>query len=251
MAKTFLFSVPGVIVDNPAISEEGMKQIFKVLTRAGRRVVLWTKTSCSGCIAPDFTALADEVWEKTPESVEDIDNTFIVFDGDPVFMSSVREKGAEVVLPEQMGAWFANTDWSDEAKDPVKNFALPATRLQQAQRVRDTLARLNTPQARATLKRYLKNQGELGHIIRLYPMHKLYQVRALALHDVTYAGSVGFIMSYVVDCTVTFSVFYDRPGHVYTPVSVRANIAPEWLEAITPEEFEELVKKDNPTVVLA
>lgn len=249
MAKTFLFDVQGTLINNPVVSAEGMKKVLAILKMAGHRIILWT--SCSGCIEPDLVVLADEVWEKTGEEVKTINETFVVFDDEPVFLTMVARSGATTVLASDMADWLANTDWSGEAKDPVKNFALSATRLQQAQRVRDALARLNTPQARATLKRYLKNQGELGHIIRLYPMHKLYQVRSLALHDVTYAGSVGFIMSYVVDCTVTFSVFYDRPGHVYTPVSVRANIAPEWLEVITPEEFEETVKKDNPTVVLA
>jgi len=140
---------------------------------------------------------------------------------------------------------------TDAGPDPVYDFTLPATRLQQAERVRNTLKRLNTPQARAALKRHLKNRGDLGRIIRLYPMHKLYQVRALALHDVTYACSVGFIMSYLPGGDVTFSVFYDRPGHQYTNVSYRAPIEPTWLEVVTPEEFEEMVKKDNPTVVLA
>lgn len=247
--KTFIFDCQGTLVGNPTVSEEDMKKVILVLKSAGHRVVVWS--AMLSCIPEQFAAIADECWSKDPEYQRQVDKDCIVFDDDIFWLTQFADRGAKVVAAEQMGAWLANEVWKLDVSDPVSNLNLPATREQQAERVRRTLMRLNTRLSRAKLKRHLKHQGEISRMARLYPMHKLYQVRELALHEITYGGSVGFIMSYLENGNMTFSVFYDRPGHRYTPVSARAEIEPEWIREISLEEFEELVKKDNPSVLLA
>jgi hypothetical protein len=247
--KTFLFDCQGTLVNNPAVKEEDMEKVLPLLKAAGHRVIVW---SASVTLIPNnFAALADECRSKTMAQMEDIDENFIVFDDDEGFLQSLVRRGCQVVSAAQMGDWLVNEVWKVDASDPVTNFNLPATREQQAERVRVTLRKLNKPQSRAILKRQLKHQGEISRLARRYPMHKIYQVRPLALHEVTYAGSIGFIMSYLENGNMTFSVFYDRPGHRYTPVSARAEIEPEWIKELPLEEFEELVAKDNPTVLLS
>jgi hypothetical protein len=249
MARTFLFDCQGTLVKNAAISEENIKKVIGVLKRAGHRVIVW---SASVTLIPDeFAILADECWSKTLEDIAHIDRDFVVFDDDAEFLLSLSQRGCILVAADQMGDWFVNEIGRLEKTDPVTNLNLPATREQQAERVRATLRRLNTPKAKAVLKQYLKHRGEISRLARLYPMHKLYMVHPLALHEVTYAGAVGFIMSYLENGHMTFSVFYDRPGHRYTPIAARAEIEPEWIKELPLEEFEELVKKDNPTVLLA
>ena len=250
MAKTFLFDCQGTLVNNPAVTEEDMKKVLKVLRSAGHRVIVWSASATM--IPPQFAALADECWSKTMEDMEGIDKDFIVFDDDVDFLQSLVRRGCRVVAAQQMGDWLVNEVWKVEKEDPITNLNLPATREQQAQRVRNTLRKLNTPQARAALKRTLKHQGEISRTARLYSMHKLYQVKVFALHEVTYAGAVGFIMSYLENGNVTFSVFYDRPGHRYTPVSARAEIEPEWIKELSLQDFElGVFKRDNPLVLLA
>lgn len=250
MAKTFLFDCQGTLVDNPSVSEEDMQAVIKVLRAAGHRVIVW---SASVTMVPEqFGALADECRSKTMEEMADLNEDFIVFDDDVNFLQSLARRGCRVVVASQMGDWLVNEVWKVEKEDPITNLTLPADRAQQAERVRQTLKKLNTRQARAALKRHLKHQGEISRLARLYPMHKLYQVKLLALHEVTYAGAVGFIMSYLENGNVTFSVFYDRPGHRYTPVSARAEIEPEWIRELSIEEFEDVIyRRDNPTVLLA
>ena len=140
-----------------------------------------------------------------------------------------------------------------DSTDPVVNFALPATRLQQADRVRNTLELLSSALSKARLRRRFRRHTNetVRRLAKQYPMYKLYQVRPLALFQTTYAGSVGFIMSYLEYDGVTMSVFYDRPGHKHTDPQLRTGIDPEWITEITLDEFEEIVRKDNPTVVLA
>lgn len=136
--------------------------------------------------------------------------------------------------------------------DPVHNIALPATRLQQAERVRNTLRLVSSTLSKAKLRRaFRRHQNDtIRELAKTYPMSKLYQVRPLAMANVTYPGSVGFVMSYTEYGGVSLAVFYDRPGHAYSDPRNRALIDPTWLEAITLETFEEIVKKDNPTIVL-
>jgi hypothetical protein len=249
MGRTFLFDCQGTLVNNPFVKEEDMEKVLPLLKAAGHRVIVWS--AMVTLIPNNFAALADECWSKELEDMSRIDESFIVFDDDVEFLQSLARRGAKIVAAHQMGDWLVNEVWKVDASDPVTNFNLPATREQQAERVRVTLRKLNKPQSRAILKRQLKHQGEISRLARLYPMHKIYQVRELALHEVTYAGSVGFIMSYLENGNMTFSVFYDRPGHRYTPVSARAEIEPEWIKELSIEEFEEIVAKDNPAVLLA
>lgn len=248
MAKTFLFDCHGTLVGNPTVSEEDMKKVLLVLKSAGHQVIVW---SASATLVPNaFAALADDVWSKDMERIASVNKDFIVFDDDTAFLTSLARRGARIVAASQMGDWLVNEVWKVEKEDPTTNLNLPADRLQQAQRVRNAYRKLNKFENRAVLKRTLKHQGEISRMSRLYPMHKIYQVHPLALEDLTYAGSVGFIMSYLENGNVTFSVFYDRPGHPYTPVSARAEISPEWIKSISLGDFEELVKKDNPTICL-
>ena len=249
MGRTFLFDCRGTLVGNPFVKEEDMKKVIPLLRAAGHRVIVWS--AMMSLIPDDFAKIADECWSKDLEYQRRIDENFIVFDDDVSFLTNLADRGAKVVAASQMGDWLVNEVWKVDITDAVTNFAMPATREQQAERVRVTLRKLNKPESRAIMKRHLKHQGEISRLARLYPMHKIYQVRELALHDVTYAGSVGFIMSYLENGNMTFSIFYDRPGHPYTPVSVRAEIEPEWLRELSIEEFEEIVKKDNPRILLA
>lgn len=140
----------------------------------------------------------------------------------------------------------------DHELDPVHNIALPATRLQQAERVRNTLRLMSSALSKAKLRRaFRRHQNDtIRELAKTYPMYKLYQVRPLALSNVTYAGSVGFIMSYTEYGGVSMAVFYDRPGHPSSDPRNRALIDPTWLEELTLDQFEEIVKKDNPTIVL-
>lgn len=141
----------------------------------------------------------------------------------------------------------------DEATtDPVYNLHLPATRLQQAERVRNTQSLVSSDISKAKFRRAFRHHQSnvVKKLAKNYPMHKIYQVRPLALAQVTYAGSVGFLMSYTEYGGVSMAVFYDRPGHAYSDPHNRALIDPEWLEAITLDQFEEIVEKDNPTIVL-
>jgi hypothetical protein len=140
-----------------------------------------------------------------------------------------------------------------DPNDPVFNMALPASRLQQAERVRNTLRLVSSAVSKAKLRRKFRKYPDktIRELARAYPMSGLYQVRPLALFDVTYAGSVCFIMSYTEYGGVSLSVFYDRPGHRYTDPGVRSLVDPDWIEPITLDEFEAIVKKDNPTVVLS
>jgi len=137
--------------------------------------------------------------------------------------------------------------------DPVSNWALSATRLQQAERVRHVAKKLSSRLSKAKLKRAFKQHPNkvLAQLAKAYPMHQLYQVRALALLDKTYPGSIGIIASYQETGGVTMIVLYDRPGHKYTSAQQRHTLDPKWLEAITLEDFEKVVEKDNPTVVLS
>jgi hypothetical protein len=249
--KTFLFDVKGTLVDNPAVKEEDLKKVLLVLKAAGHRIIIW---SASVTLIPEqFAALADECWSKGDlDASASIDKDFILFDDESLLLASIAgNTGCRTVHAAQMGDWLVNEVWKVEKDDPTTNMSLPATREQQAVRVRAAYKKLNTVKARAVLKQHLKGRDKIAQIRRLFPMHKMYQVRALALHDLTYAGAVGFIMSYLENSNVTFSVFYDRPGHTYTPVSARAELEPEWLEVVTPEEFDALVKKDNPIVLLS
>lgn len=247
--KTFLFDYEGTLVGNPDVSEENMKKVFIVLKSAGHKIIVWSASTIA--VSDDFVALADEVWLKDLERINSVNKDFIVFDDNMMFLRSLARRGAKIVGASQMGDWLVNEVWKVEKEDAVTNLNLPASRLQQAQRVRNAYRKLNEFRNRAVLKRTMKHQGEVSHMARLYPMHKIYQVSALALENLTYAGSVGFIMSYLENGNVTFSIFYDRPGHLCTAVSARAEIRPEWIKPISLEEFEALVKRDNPTVVLA
>ena len=109
---------------------------------------------------------------------------------------------------------------------------------------------LQSAKSKARLRRLFRRHSDkfVKQLARDYSMHGLYQVRPLALFDVTYAGSVGVIMSYIPG-GVTFSVFYDRPGHKYTDPQLRTPIDPIWLEAITLEQFDAIAVKDNRLVV--
>jgi hypothetical protein len=131
--------------------------------------------------------------------------------------------------------------------------SLPATRLQQAERVRNTVRLLQAPLSRARLKRTFKQHPDkvIARLSRAYPMHQLYQVRPLALYDKTYAGCVGVIASYLPSGGVSFMVLYDRPGHAYTNAQERHVLDPQWIDAVTLVDFEEIVKKDNPAVLVA
>ena len=145
------------------------------------------------------------------------------------------------------------TPQEPDPNDPVFNMTLPATRLQQAERVRNTLKLMSSRLSKAKLRRVFRKHPDktIKELARAYPMYKLYQVRPLALFDVTYAGCVGFIMSYTEYGGVSMAVFYDRPGHRYTNPGVRTLVDPDWIEEITLDEFEAVVKKDNPTLVLS
>lgn len=248
--KTFLFDYQGTLVGNPSMREEDMKKVMLVLRAAGHRLVLWSGSGV-GASFGGFEELVDEVWDKDMEHIRLVNSDFVVFDDDTTFLTVLAKHGAKIVGASQMGDWLVNESWRVGAEDPVTNFKLPATRLQQAERVRLTYAKLNTPENRAVLKRTFKHQDDVSPLARLYPMHRIYQVRSLALENVTYAGSVGFITSYMANGHVTLTVYYDRPGHAYTPVDLRSEIDPAWLTPISLQEFDETVKKDNPTICLA
>lgn len=140
-----------------------------------------------------------------------------------------------------------------DSQDPVYNMALPASRLQQAARVRNTLQVMQSAVSKAKLRRTFRRYPNkiVRQLAKDYPMYELYQIRALALHDKTYAGSIGIIASYLENGGVTFMVLYDRPGHLYSDARNRHMLDPKWIEKMTLEEFEKVVEKDNPTVVLA
>lgn len=155
----------------------------------------------------------------------------------------LEDKTAEAQAPEH------------DPDDPVFNLALPATRLQQAERVRIAYKTLSSQLSKARLRRAFRKHSDktIRQLAKDYPMDKLYQVRPLAPQDKTYAGCVGILASYLGGNVggVTFIVMYDRPGHRYSDPSVRAAIDPQWIEPITLDEFEAIVKKDNPTIVLS
>jgi hypothetical protein len=140
-----------------------------------------------------------------------------------------------------------------DPQDPVYNMSLPATRLQQAERVRNAIKLLASKLSKARLKRTFKQHPNkaIRQLAKDYPMHKLYQVRSLALFDKTYAGCVGILASYLENGGVTFIVMYDRPGHPYSDPTVRHALDPQCIDPITLDDFDEIVKKDNPTLVLA
>jgi hypothetical protein len=140
-----------------------------------------------------------------------------------------------------------------DPQDPVYNMSLLATRLQQAERVRNAVKLLQSRLSKARLRRIFRRHPDktIKQLSKDYPMYKLYQVRALALYDKTYAGCIGVIGSYLDNGGVTFVVMYDRPGHAYSDPNGRHAMDPEWLEEITLRDFEAVVKKDNPTVVLS
>ncbi len=248
--KTFLFDCQGTLVGNSTVSEEDMKKVLLVLKSAGHRIVIWSGSG-SNSVPKDFAALADDVWSKNADRMASVNSDFIVFDDDTLFLTVLARRGAKIVGALQMGDWLVNEVWKVEKEDPITNLNLSATREQQAQRVRNAFHKLNKFENRAVLKRTLKHQGDISRTARLCPMYRIYQVHPLALEDLTYAGSIGFIMSYLENGNVTFSVFYDRPGHPYTPVGARAEIPPEWIKPISIEDFEELVKQDNPAIVFS
>ena len=142
-----------------------------------------------------------------------------------------------------------------DPNDPVYNIGLPATRLQQAERVRIAMKLLQSELSKARLRRAFRRHTDkvVRQLAKDYPMDRLYQVRPLAPQDITYGGAVCVIASYVGGNVggMTLIVMYDRPGHKYSDPSIRTLIDPQWIEEISLDEFEEVVKKDNPTVVLA
>lgn len=70
---------------------------------------------------------------------------------------------------------------------------------------------------------------------RKYPFNQPYRVRTGAPYGGSYPGSIGGLVSYFEDGSVTFQVLINTPDQ-WVPDDIRYQMDPQWLEQITWDE---------------
>ncbi len=80
------------------------------------------------------------------------------------------------------------------------------------------------------------------HLAEKYPFNKIWRVKEGAPYGMSYPGSIGALVSYFEDGSVSFQVLVNTPNQFVAP-DMRHQMDPIWLGEVTWEDVEEAYRK--------